>query len=209
MSSGLFVSLALTITLVTTTLILPLLGVLTDQRRRRRELLKPTEASHTEANSRTSLSSHPPVIFQDKNSPLSARQIDATPVTLPGSRAVRSQVLPATSLSPRTFEPSASSRERPSVSVSEDDSYEEFVHEMWNDNRRIAAGVTLFRTSATGEIVQSRLDSLVPRSDGHCYVNSIERGKRKTFLCDRHKWWRDGLRVDATAFRDSYCWRQS
>ncbi len=83
----------------------------------------------------------------------------------------------------------------------EDVTYEEFVDEKWDASGKIPALVTLHRTTAKGEIVESRVHSVIPRLDGTCYVNSLEGGVRKTFVSDRHKWWRDGLAVDASAFR--------
>ena len=84
---------------------------------------------------------------------------------------------------------------------SEDDDYAEFVAEVWRAPGAIKVEIVLQRVNYSGELVDSHLHSLLPRRDSGFYVNTIEAGLRKTYVSDRHKWRRDGLDVDSSAFR--------
>jgi hypothetical protein len=84
---------------------------------------------------------------------------------------------------------------------SEDDDYAEFVAEVWRAPGTIKVEIVLQRVNYSGELVDSHLHSLLPRRDSGFYVNTIEAGLRKTYVSDRHKWRRDGLDVDSSAFR--------
>ncbi len=82
----------------------------------------------------------------------------------------------------------------------DDDDYSEFVDEVWRAPNAIKLDVTLERVKYSGKSVVSRVCSLVPRHDNTFYVNAIEGGVRKTYVSDRHKWRRDGLDIDSSAF---------
>ena len=84
---------------------------------------------------------------------------------------------------------------------SEDNDYAEFVAEVWRAPGAIKVDIVLQRVNYSGELVNSHLHSLLPRRDGGFYVNTIEAGLRKTYVSDRHKWRRDALDVDSSAFR--------
>lgn len=84
---------------------------------------------------------------------------------------------------------------------SEDDDYAEFVAEVWRAPGAIKVEIVLQRVNYSGKLINSHLHSLLPRHDSGFYVNTIEAGLRKTYVSDRHKWRRDGLDVDSSAFR--------
>ncbi len=80
----------------------------------------------------------------------------------------------------------------------EEGGYAAFVEEMWKRPGVDGKGVEL-RRGAGGPIC--RLVSVVGGANGQPYVNVIENGERKTFAGDdRHRWERDGHRVDGSAF---------
>ncbi len=82
----------------------------------------------------------------------------------------------------------------------DDNGYSEFVDETWRALNAVKLDVTLERVNDSGESVVSRVCSIVPRHDNTRYVNTIEGGVRKTYVNDRHKWRRDGLDIDSSAF---------
>jgi hypothetical protein len=77
----------------------------------------------------------------------------------------------------------------------DDDHYKQFVDEMWASSDARPVRVRLERN---GE--DSFVRSIVDRP-GTIYVNTLEAGERKTYVADRHRWTRDGLKVSDAGFR--------
>ena len=78
-----------------------------------------------------------------------------------------------------------------------DEDYEAFAAATWRSPEAIDARVTLERVTYDGRATASELHSLVPRWDGDYYVNTVEGGRRKTYVAGRYKWQRAGQPVDS------------
>lgn len=81
-----------------------------------------------------------------------------------------------------------------------DDGYSSFVRECWGlPGHSLNNTVVKRQQEATEHLVNSTLHSVVQRLR-FTYVNTVEDGQRKTFASERHKWFRDGVQFDSSAF---------
>lgn len=81
-----------------------------------------------------------------------------------------------------------------------DGRYEAFVEELWQSALAVKVDIRLLRIDREGRKIVSTVHSIVPRGGGSCYVNTVEHGKRFTYVGSYHHWFLAGAKVDQSAF---------